>query len=88
MYFGPDILQKAGFGGDSKNALLIESLPLALTNALGTIVAIVYIDKLGRRYILLRLIPFIAATLIFLSVGLGINGLPQDNSLQSKVHIF
>ncbi|TNV80686.1 hypothetical protein FGO68_gene2087 [Halteria grandinella] len=84
MYFGPDILQKAGFGSDDKSSLLIQSLPLALTNALGTIVAIIYIDKLGRRYILLRLIPFIAATLLFLAVGLGINGLPPDNQLQSS----
>lgn len=81
MYFGPDILQKAGFGSDEKSGLLIQSLPLALTNALGTIVAIIYIDKLGRRYILLRLIPFIAATLLFLSVGLGINGLSPDSPL-------
>ena len=81
MYFGPYILQKAGFGTEEKSSLLIESLPLSLTNALGTIVAIIYIDKLGRRYILLRLIPFIAFALLFLAMGLGINGLPLDTSL-------
>jgi hypothetical protein len=80
MYFGPEILKKAGFGNDTdKASLLYQSLPLALTNALGTIIAIVYIDKLGRRYILLRLIPFIAATLLVLATGLGINGLPDTN---------
>jgi len=83
MYFGPLILQKAGFGSDDPNdktSLLIESLPLALTNALGTLVAIIYIDKLGRRYILLRLIPFIALTLLILALGLGLNGLPVTSS--------
>ncbi len=80
MYFGPEILKKAGFGNDSdKNSLLIQSLPLALTNALGTVVAIFYIDKAGRRYILLRLIPFIAVTLLILATGLGINGMSEKN---------
>ncbi len=80
MYFGPEILRKAGFGNDKdKNSLLIQSLPLALTNALGTVVAIFYIDKAGRRFILLRLIPFIAVTLLILATGLGINGLPENN---------
>jgi len=64
-------------------------LPLALTNALGTIVAIIYIDKLGRRFILLRLIPFIAGTLLVLAAGLGINnGLPLTNGLQRKYRIL
>ena len=63
-------------------------MPLALTNALGTIVAIIYIDKLGRRFILLRLIPFIAGTLLILAAGLGINnGLPMTNELQRKYRI-
>ena len=84
MYFGPDILKKAGFGGTDKSSLLVSSLPLALTNALGTVVAIFYIDKLGRRYILLRLIPFVAGALLILAVGLGLNGLPQDSPEQGK----
>ena len=88
MYFGPLILQKAGFGSDDPNdkvALLYESLPLALTNALGTVVAIVYIDKHGRRYILLRLIPFVAVTLLILAVGLGLNGMDPTSPAQSKL---
>ena len=82
MYFGPEILRKAGFGNDTdKASLLYQSLPLALTNALGTVVAIMYIDKLGRRYILLRLIPFIALTLLIIAYGLGINGLAENDPL-------
>jgi hypothetical protein len=57
---------------------------LALTNALGTVVAIFYIDKLGRRYILLRMIPFVAVTLLILALGLGFNGMDQGSVLQSK----
>lgn len=77
MYFGPNLLQKAGFGSDdpnAKNAIIIESLPLAATNAFGSVIAIFYIDKLGRRMILLRLIPFISGALIILAIGLGLNG--------------
>lgn len=75
MYFGPDILQKSGFGDPSDpSSLLVASLPLAGMNALGTLVAIFYIDKLGRRYILLRLIPFVAAALLVISTGLGLKG--------------
>jgi hypothetical protein len=77
MYFGPDILKKAGFGSDdpnNKGAILVYSLPLAGTNAIGSIISMLYIDRLGRRYILLRLIPFIAWALIVLSVGMGLNG--------------
>ncbi len=81
MYFGPDILKKAGFGsGTDKSSLIMQSIPLALMNTVGTIVAMLYIDKSGRRYILLRLIPFIALTLLFLAFGLGVNGLPTTNS--------
>ena len=57
---------------------------MALTNAMGTVVVILYIDKLGRRFILLRLIPFIAMTLLILALGLGLNGLSTGETFQSK----
>lgn len=74
MYYGPTILEKAGFGNDENpNITIIDSLPLAATNALGTLVAIFYIDKLGRRYILLRSLPFVCISLWILSTGLGLH---------------
>jgi len=53
---------------------LVASLPLAGINALGTFIAIFYIDKLGRRYILLRMIPFISVSLLVIALGLGLKG--------------
>jgi hypothetical protein len=75
MYYGPTLLDKAGFGDPSNpNATLVDSLPLAGMNALGTVVAIFYIDKIGRRYIMLRTLPFIGAALLVISFGLGLHG--------------
>ena len=47
-------------------------------NALGTFIAIFYIDKLGRRYILLRMVPFIAVSLMIISLGLGLKGFGNE----------
>ena len=80
MYYGPTILQKAGFGNpDNPNSTLIDALPLALMNFLGTIVVVIYIDKLGRRYIMLRIIPFISLSLLLLSAGLGMHNWGTGN---------
>ncbi|CDW81272.1 inositol transporter 1-like [Stylonychia lemnae] len=79
MYFGPDILQKSGFGDESDpSSLLVASLPLAGMNALGTLIAIFYIDKLGRRYILIRMVPFIGFSLLIISLGLGLKGFGDE----------
>lgn len=75
MYYGPTILSKAGFGDpNNANSTLIDSLPLAGINALGTLLALFYIDNLGRRYILLRSLPFVSFSLLILSTGLGLHG--------------
>lgn len=44
MYYGPNILQKAGFGGEGGNDILIDSLPLAFMNTVGTLIAVFYTD--------------------------------------------
>lgn len=73
MYYGPILLGKAGFGGNMMNETLIDALPLAFVNSAGTLVAVFYIDKLGRRFIMLRSIPGIAISLIIVSLGLGLH---------------
>jgi SP family galactose:H+ symporter-like MFS transporter len=50
-------------------------------NALGTLIAIFYIDKLGRRYILLRMVPFIGASLLVISLGLGLKGYANTDEI-------
>lgn len=75
MYFGPQLLLKAGFGNEKDpSSVLIDSLPLAGMNALGTLAAIFYTDKLGRRFILLRCVPLIAGALLVIALGLGLRG--------------
>jgi len=40
MYYGPDIMQAAGFGDkDNPKETLISSLPLAFVNAAGGVIA-------------------------------------------------
>lgn len=74
MYYGPEILKKSfdnnndNNNDDNKTALLYN-LPLAGTNALGTIVAIFFIDKMGRRFVMLRSLPFISFAMFMIGVG-------------------
>lgn len=73
MYYGPTLLQKAGFGNKgSTNEALIDAIPLAFVNALGTLIAVFYVDKLGRRYIMLRTLPGVGTSLLVISAGLGL----------------
>jgi hypothetical protein len=60
---------------------LIDSLPLAAINALGTLVAVFYIDKLGRRYIILRTVPFVGLSLLVIALGLGLFNYSPDGSM-------
>jgi hypothetical protein len=57
------------------------SLPLAFINALGTIVAVFYVDKLGRRYIMLRTLPWIGISMAMIGVGMGIHNFTSDEIL-------
>ena len=49
------------------------NIPLAFVNALGSGISILFIDKLGRRYIILRTLPgvFVSCLLISLSMYLS-----------------
>jgi SP family myo-inositol transporter-like MFS transporter 13 len=68
MYYGPQIMQMVGFDS-SKELAIVTAIPLAAMNLLGTVVALVYVDRLGRRGILLWTVPAIAACLAMLSVS-------------------
>ena len=50
MYYAPEILKSAGFGVDSA---LIQTVLIGAINAIFTFVAIKYIDKAGRKKLLL-----------------------------------
>ena len=50
MYYAPEILKSAGFGVDSA---LMQTVLIGVINSIFTFVAIKYIDKAGRRKLLL-----------------------------------
>ena len=52
-------------------------------NALGTLIAVFYVDKLGRRYIMLRTLPGVGTSLLVISAGLGLFNFYDHDSAQS-----
>ena len=78
MYYGPEIIIDSGTtidGIDDKEQLgIILNIPLAFTNALGSLIAIFIIDDLGRRFIILRTLPgvFLSLCLVAYSMYLSI----------------
>jgi MFS transporter, SP family, ERD6-like sugar transporter len=79
MYYGPSIMIAAGIHIGNSNPKLsgiLLNIPLSVTNAIGTLISIFLIDKLGRRYTMLRSLPFmmigwlaVAAGMFMLSEG-------------------
>ena len=81
MYYGPEIMKTAGFGNDSDKAQsLISSLPLAAINAIGSIIALFFIDRLGRRWIMLRTLPFIGFFMGCIGVGMYLRNHQSDST--------
>ena len=73
MYYGPDILIAAGVkvnGLDKEESALLLNIPLALVNAIGTLISCFVIDSFGRRYIILRTMPGAAIGWLVVSVGM------------------
>lgn len=69
LYYGPQIMERAGFdGGDSQP--ILASIPLAFVNVIGCCIAVRYIDNLGRRTIMLLMLPCIVASLCTMSIAL------------------
>lgn len=68
MQFGPSILQDAGFGGGSHQALLLSMVFLSSVNALGNSLGVALSGKYGRREMMLKsTIPMGVALLIMAS---------------------
>lgn len=77
MYYGPDIMLKAGIsvpGLEQKASSLLLNIPLSTFNALGTIASIFFIDRVGRRYIMLRSLPFIIVAWLVTANGMAFTG--------------
>ncbi|CAI2367337.1 unnamed protein product [Moneuplotes crassus] len=85
MYYGPEIMQVAGFGNsNNKSQSLISTLPLAGMNALGSFIALMFIDRFGRRWIMLRSLPLIGFFMGVIGLGMGLRNHtdPDQTGLQ------
>ena len=77
MYYGPDIMRQAGItvaGLSDKESSLVLNIPLSFFNAVGTIGSIFVIDRLGRRYIILRSLPFVTISWFITAAGMAFTG--------------
>ena len=86
MYYGPEIMIAANIkigNYSDKISGLILNIPLSLTNAVGTTISIFFIDRLGRRYMMLRSLPVIVITLLIVAGGMF--ALPPSGTDQSSI---
>ena len=83
MYYGPDILIQAGVsinGMDQDESALLLNIPLAFVNAIGTLISAVYIDKFGRRFLMLRSRPVATIGWIITATGMYFVQYKANNS--------
>ena len=62
---------------------LVLNIPLSAFNAIGTILSVFFIDRLGRRYIILRSLPFIAISWLITAAGMAYTGPDRSESAQT-----
>ena len=83
LQYGPEIMIDAGRGlddGQSRDVQgIILSLPLTATNAVGSIVAIFTIERIGRRKSMLYSIPLISFFLLMISIAMHLSS-SSDNT--------
>ena len=88
MYYGPDILKSAQIKFDNyshDDSALLLNIPLACINAVGCLISVYTIDRFGRRYILLRSLPFVAVAWLIVASGMALNTYSESYSLGGKV---
>ena len=88
MYYGPDILITAGITipgmGTDESALLLN-IPLAFVNAVGTLISCVYIDRAGRRFLMLRTLPISCLGWLITALGMYLHN--YTNAIDSGSYI-
>ena len=85
MYYGPLIMQNTGVsieGLTDDESALVLSIPLGAANFLGTIICILYIEKMGRRGVLLRAIPMQALCWVIAAIGMSFTAEGHSESTQ------
>ena len=85
MYYGPPIILNSGIKlkgyakGDPIVGIILN-IPLALVNALGSVITVFFIDRLGRRYIMLKLLPWIVFSLVGISFSMWLSNYHEEYS--------
>jgi len=62
---------------DTDESALLLNIPLAAVNAFGTLTSCMYIDRLGRRFLMLRTLPFAAVGWLVTALGMYLNQYTQ-----------
>ena len=83
MYFSATIFRLVGFESPT-----LTSLSIATTNFLFTLVAFHYIDRIGRRRILLWSIPIMVIGLALCAIAFGFINLPAEEESASTADIM
>ena len=81
MYYGPDILKdaKITFEDYSPNdSALLLNIPLASVNAFGTLISAFAIDILGRRFMLLRMLPLVTIAWLIVASGMALTAYTEE----------
>mmetsp|Transcript_7166 Transcript_7166/g.8593 ORF Transcript_7166/g.8593 Transcript_7166/m.8593 type:complete len:82 (-) Transcript_7166:141-386(-) len=74
MYYGSQMMRDAGveIQGLSKNeSSLFLYVVLSLINMIGSVFSMLCIDRLGRRFIILRSVPLTAVAWLVTAAGMG-----------------
>ena len=71
MYFGPELIKNAGFS--SEFATNLGTIIIGLTNVLATFIAVAFIEKWGRRIILLAGYSIMSLSMICVALFMHLN---------------
>ena len=85
MYYGPLMMKDAGIkisGLTDDESSLVLNIPLAGANFLGSVLGVLYIEKLGRRGTLLVTTPIMALCWIVAAIGMSFTGHNFSESTQ------
>jgi len=87
MYYGPNVLKKTGINSNlvtNQNELVVLlNIPLAFVNAVGTSSASIFVDSLGRRFMLLRAIPGMVMSLCVVAMSMYLS-----NQTPGSIHAW
>ncbi len=78
FFYAPMIFEQSGIGTD---AAFMQAVLVGIVNLVATIVAILLIDKLGRRPLMIAGLVIIASSMLLLAYGFGTAGVGADGEL-------